>query len=79
MAKKKWAQKVDLDEGSLTALGWPSGAKIAKAVSDGRVTYKQAISKLVYLANVNKSKNPPTAKKARAIIVRLQKAHKPKS
>lgn len=72
---KKWAQKVDLKEGSLKALGWPSGSAIASAVSSGRVSYASAISKLVYLANVNAKKNPETARKARAIIVRLQKAH----
>lgn len=75
MAKKKWAQEVKLKEGSLGSLGWPSGAAIAAAVKDGRVSYSSAISKLVYLANVNKSKNPSTARKARAIIVRLQREH----
>jgi hypothetical protein len=71
--KKKWAQKVKLKEGALKSLGWPSGAAIAEAVSSGRVPYATAIRRLVYLANVNK--NNATGRKARAIIVRLQKAH----
>lgn len=80
MAKqvKKWAQKVDLEEGSLTALGWPDGGKVVAAVRAGRVPYAKAIRKLVYLANVNKSSNPSTASKARAIIVRLQREFRSK-
>ena len=79
MAKKrtkKWAQKVDLKQGALKAIGWPSGAAIQAAISSGRVSYATAIRRLVYLANVNKTS--ATGKKARAIIVRLQKAHKKK-
>jgi hypothetical protein len=74
--KKKWAQKVELDEGSLTKLGWPSGAKISKSITDGRVSYSSAISKLNFIANTNKTKNPTTARKARAIIVSLRRKHR---
>lgn len=74
---KKWAQKVDLKEGSLKALGWPSGSAIQSAVSSGRVSYATAIRKLGFLANA--SKDAATKRKAKAIIVRLQRAHKKKT
>jgi len=70
---KKWAQKVDLDEGSLTALGWPSASKIASSISSGKVTYREAIQKLVFIANVSGRKNPELAKRAKAIIATLRK------
>jgi hypothetical protein len=68
--KKKWSKDVKLDEGSLTALGWPSGEKIASAIKSGKVSYAKAIQKLNYLANV--SKDSATASKARSIIKMLQ-------
>lgn len=73
MAQKKWSKGVDVKEGALTDIGWPSAAKISAAISSGRVSYKTAINRLVYLANI--TKDASTKKKARAIIVRLQKSH----
>jgi len=70
-AKEKWAQDVDLDEGSLTELGWPSGEKIASAVKSGKVSYAKAVRKLAYLANV--SKDSATKSKARSIMEMLKK------
>lgn len=70
---KKWAQKVDLKEGALGAMGWPDAGKVAAAVRSGRVPYATAIRRLQYLVNVKS----PAAAKAKAIIARLQKAHKP--
>jgi hypothetical protein len=70
---KKWAQKVELDEGSLTELGWPSGEAIARNVANGRVEYATAVRKLVFIANVSRKSNPALARKARAIIVQLRK------
>jgi len=69
-AKKKWSKDVDLDEGSLTALGWPSGQKIASNIENGKVSYAKAIQKLGYLANV--SKDSATASKARSIMQMLK-------
>lgn len=69
-AKKKWAQDVDLDEGSLKALGWPSGEKIASAIKSGKVSYAKAIRKLAYLANV--SKDSATKSKAKSIMSMLK-------
>lgn len=71
MAKKKWAQDVKLEEGSLTALGWPSPSAVVSSVKKGKVSYAKAIQKLQYLANV--SKDQPTVTKAKATIVRLQR------
>jgi len=70
---KKWAQKVNIDEGSLTALGWPSASSIARNISAGKVTYKEAVQKLVFIANVSGRKNPELAKKAKAIIATLRR------
>ena len=67
--EKKWAQKVDIKEGALKAMGWPDGSKIAAAVSSGKVPYATAIRRLQYLVNINS----PEAAKAKGIIVVLQR------
>jgi len=71
MTSKKWAQKVKLDEGSLKAIGWPNATKIIANVKNGKVTYRKAVQKLNYLANV--SKDQTTVRRAKAIMVRLKK------
>lgn len=76
MAKEKWSKDIKLDEGSLGKLGWPNAGKLIAAVRSGRITYKEMINKLSYLANITKDKATET--KARAIIVRLQNEIGPK-
>jgi len=69
-AKKKWSQDVEVDEGSLKELGWPSYEKLADAIRSGKVSYATVIRKLVYLANVTKDKD--TKDKAIDIARRLK-------
>jgi len=69
MAKEKWAQKVKLKEGKLKEIGWPSGSAIASSIRSGKVDYATAIRRLNFIANMGN-------KKARAIIVRLQREFK---
>lgn len=70
---EKWSKKVDVKEGALTDIGWPSASKISAAISSGRVSYKTAISRLNYLANI--TKDAATKRRARSIIVTLQRKH----
>lgn len=69
--EKKWAQKVDIKEGALSDIGWPSASAIISAVRSGKVTRATATSRLNYLANV--TKDEATKKKARAILVRMKR------
>lgn len=71
---RKWAQTVDVKEGALKEIGWPSAKAIITSVRSGKVSRKTATARLNYLANV--SKDPKTAKRARAIIVRMQQVFK---
>jgi hypothetical protein len=75
--KKKWSKDVELKEGSLEKLGWPSCDKLVRALNDGKVAYKTLIQKLVYLQNITKDK--ATKSKAASCISRLQKAHESKT
>lgn len=74
MAEKKWSKDVDIKEGALEKIGWPSASAIANAVASGKVDYKTAISRLNYLANI--TKDEATKRKARSIIISLQKRFK---
>lgn len=69
--KKKWSKEVDLKEGSLESLGWPSYEKLAKSLKGGKVSYKKLIGKLNFLRNI--TKDAATKKKAANFISRLQK------
>jgi|GEM_PF-6270974 len=62
MAKRKWSKGIQLKKGSLSALGYPSLAKLKKAVLSGRVPYKTLMSKLNFIANMGNT----TAKRVRA-------------
>ena len=68
--KKKWASKAweDVNEGSLTKLGWPDAGKLVAAARRDR---KKVVSKLNFLANA--SKDDATAAKARGIIARIKR------
>jgi hypothetical protein len=68
--KKKWAQDVDLKEGALSKIGWPSAQAIVGSISSGKVDYPTAQRRLSFLANV--TKDPSTKRKAQAIIVRVR-------
>jgi len=62
---EKWASKAwkDVNEGSLTKLGWPDRGKLLAAARKDRA---KVIRKLNFLANA--SKDDATKAKARAII-----------
>lgn len=66
---KKWANKAfdEANEGSLTKLGWPNGAKLVEAARRDR---KKVVGKLLLLANG--SKDSATKTKARAILDRIK-------
>jgi hypothetical protein len=65
-APKKWAQKVDVKEGKLKEIGWPSAAKIWGNIQAGKVPYKTAISRLNFIANMGNVK-------AKKVIKTLQR------
>lgn len=73
-SKKKPIGKVDIKEGALKAIGWPSAQAIINNIKNGKVDRKTAVARLNYIAVMSKNKSPETSKKARAIIARIQMA-----
>jgi hypothetical protein len=66
VAKKKWAQDVDIKEGKLKDIGWPSAEAIWRNIQSGKVSYATAIHRLNFIANMGNIK-------AKQIIKTLQK------
>jgi hypothetical protein len=69
MATKKLSQ-VEVKEGALTKLGWPSATTIVGKVRGGSVPYATAVQRLNYLANITADQK--TKMRAKAIMVRLK-------
>ena len=65
----KWAQKVDIKEGALKAIGGLDADKIWASIKAGKVDYATAIRRVLYLANLGNIK-------AKRVLAELQRRRK---